>query len=315
MASQAFSLCSVIALILLMFISLHCNTALANSKNHKKSSSSAFDFLKHLQGCHKGDKVKQVHDLKNYLQHFGYLTYQNKSLGNDDDFDDELESAIKTYQLNYHLKTTGTLDSETVSQMMVPRCGVADIINNTTRMESGKKRHHHNSTSKFHTVSHYAFFPGNPKWSANKYHLRYGFLPRTRVEAMEAVGRAFRTWEANTHFSFERVEDYTTGDITVGFHSGNHGDGAAFDGNGGVLAHAFAPEDGRFHYDGDEKWSVGARQGSFDLETVAVHEIGHLLGLGHSSVKAAIMYPSIASGLTKGLHSDDIQGIRALYNL
>ena len=55
--------------------------------------------------------------------------------------------------------------------------------------------------------------------------------------------------------------------------------------------------------------------GAFDVETVALHEIGHLLGLGHSSVQNAIMYPTINPGMTKGLHGDDIQGIRALYNV
>jgi predicted Zn-dependent protease len=81
------------------------------------------------------------------------------------------------------------------------------------------------------------------------------------------------------------------------------------------FAHAFAPTNGRFHYDADERWSVGAVPNAFDLETVALHEIGHLLGLGHSSVQGAIMFPSIAPGGTKGLHKDDIDGIKVLYNV
>ncbi|WCJ20895.1 matrix metalloproteinase [Euphorbia peplus] len=309
MAPKAFSI-SLFASVLLIFVPLLCNTAFAYSKDHKNSS--AFDFLKPLQGCHQGENVKGVHNLKNYLHKFGYLTYQNKSLANNDYFDDQLEAAIKTYQLNFHLNSTGSLDPKTVSQMMVPRCGVADIINGTTRMESGKS---HKSTSKFHTVSHYSFFPGDPKWSANKYNLTYGFLPRTPQEAIEPVKKAFDMWQANTHFSFVMVENYRNADVNVGFRRRFHGDLAPFDGRGGTLAHAFAPEDGRFHYDGDEPWSVGATPGAFDLETVAIHEIGHVLGLGHSSVEDAVMFPSIAAGVTKGLHSDDIQGIQALYNI
>ncbi|KAJ9152507.1 hypothetical protein P3X46_026068 [Hevea brasiliensis] len=296
---------------LIVFISLFPHAALANSNNKK---SSPFDFLKHLQGCHKGDKLKGIHELKTYLEHFGYLNYENKSQANNDDFDDLLESALKTYQLNYHLKVTGTLDSKTVSEMMMPRCGVPDIINGTTRMTSGKKNQRHSSTS-FHTVSHYTFFPGSPKWPRSKYSLTYGFLPQTPSRAMDPVAKAFQTWAANTHFRFARVQDYTTADIKIGFYRGNHGDGSSFDGRGGILAHAFAPQDGRFHYDADETWAVGAIPGSHDLETVALHEIGHLLGLGHSSVEAAIMFARISSGSTKGLHSDDIQGIRALYNV
>lgn len=100
----------------------------------------------------------------------------------------------------------------------------------------------------------------------------------------------------------------------MSFHSGGHGDGVPFDGEEGTLAHAYAPTDGRFHYDADEPWSVGAWNVAYDLEAVPLHEIGHLLGLMHSSVEGAIMYPTIAPGVTKDLHSDDIQGIRALYD-
>ena len=93
-----------------------------------------FEFLHHLQGCHKGDKVKDIHKLKKYLEN--YLNYKNKAHANDDDFDDFLESAIKTYQLNYHLKATGTLDAKTVSKTLSQRCAVADIINGTSEFET-----------------------------------------------------------------------------------------------------------------------------------------------------------------------------------
>ncbi|GAV74806.1 Peptidase_M10 domain-containing protein/PG_binding_1 domain-containing protein [Cephalotus follicularis] len=302
MAIKAFSLCSFILLISLNFFS------------HSILADSPFEFLKHLQGCHKGDKLKGIPELKKYLEQFGYLHYtqsNNQSHANDDEFDDVLESAVKTYQLNYHLKLTGTLDANTVSRMTMPRCGVADIVNGTTWMNSGKKRHQHSS---YHTVSHYSFFPNNPKWPPTKSHLTYAFLQGTRTDAFTPVARAFQTWAASTHFTFQEIQDFINADIKIAFHTRDHGDGAPFDGRGGTLAHAFAPTNGRFHYDGDEPWSVGAIPGAFDLQTVALHEIGHVLGLGHSSVANAIMFPSISPGVTKGLHGDDIQGIRALYN-
>jgi hypothetical protein len=103
-------------------------------------------------------------------------------------------------------------------------------------------------------------------------------------------------------------------DINIGFHRREHGDGNPFDGAGGTMAHAFAPHDRRFHCDGGESWSAGAMPGAIDLQTVALHEIGHLLGLDHSEDEGAIMFALLPVGATKGLHADDIQGIKAFYN-
>ncbi len=52
----------------------------------------------------------------------------------------------------------------------------------------------------------------------------------------------------------------------------------------------------------------------FFIETVTTHEVGHLLGLGHSDVNDAVMYASVASCVNGGLHSDDIAGLNRLYN-
>lgn len=291
---------------------------LSNSKleeHNGEKPSSPFEFLKHLQGCHKGEKLKGIHNLKQYLKSFGYLNYpKNYSHFDDDDFDDFLDEAVKTYQLNYHLNATGTLDAQTVSKMMTPRCGVADIINGTNGMHAGKKKHHRGSHS-LHTVSHYTFFQGSPRWPASKTHLTFGFSRGTHPDAVNPITRAFNRWARTTHFTFSWTQDYLNADIKISFHSRSHGDGNPFDGRGGTLAHAWAPTDGRFHYDADELWSIGPVSGAYDIETVALHEIGHLLGLGHSSVEDAIMYPAIMAGTTKGLHGDDVQGIRVLYNV
>ena len=86
-----------------------------------------------------------------------------------------------------------------------------------------------------------------------------------------------------------------------------------FNGPGGVLAHAFYPQDGRAHFDEDETYTHKTDSG-VNLLWVAVHEFGHSLGLYHTGVHGAIMYPYYTGYVPNmQLHSDDIAGIQSLY--
>lgn len=66
---------------------------------------------------------------------------------------------------------------------------------------------------------------------------------------------------------------------------------------GNVLAHASYPKDGRIHFDEDEQWIIEDPSrlkddpAVVDFYTVAVHEIGHALGVQHLRQQEAIMYP------------------------
>ncbi|KAL7145564.1 hypothetical protein ABFS83_07G092800 [Erythranthe nasuta] len=277
----------------------------------KKPPRFAFDFINQLEGSMKGNKIEGIHKIKNYLHQFGYLDNQNLINLNhavephDDEFNDALESAIKTYQRNYHIAPTGILDVPTVSKMTAPRCGYPDIVNGINTMQPNMGKKYSNSENDIHTVSHYTFTgPTNPRWPRSKANLTYRFLPNTPEIAVDPV----------SGFSFSRAQDSSSTDLVIGFFKKSHGDGSPFDGPGGVSAHAASPTDGRLHFDADEEWSDGPAPDTMDLESIAVHEIGHLLGLAHSDVEAAIMYSCLDYGMSKTyFDADDINGIKDLY--
>ncbi|KAI3726053.1 hypothetical protein L1987_65850 [Smallanthus sonchifolius] len=274
------------------------------------SLSKGDDKIKHLQGCKRGSKVQGLHEVKQYLAQFGYLNYQvtpdHVNPLQNDEFDEQIEAAVKDFQNFYHLTATGTLDGPTISQMLMPRCG---------RPDKGISSHNHEKKL-LHIVSHYQFFPNSPRWPPGKSHLTYEFASNYPNIYVPPVVSAFNKWASATgYFTFSRVDSVTIADLKISWESGDHGDGIPFPPGTPVVAHAFAPTDGRFHYNANQNWFIGASPNAIDVETVALHEIGHLLGLDHSQFENAIMWSYVPTGAVKGLDSDDIQGIQALYML
>jgi hypothetical protein len=134
----------------------------------------------------------------------------------------------------------------------------------------------------------------------------------------DVIRQAFGLWSSQTPLRFTEVSSEADADISIGWAVGEHGDGDPFDGQGDVLAHASFPnpyDDSQvfLHFDDEEHW-VNSDTQDVDMLTVAAHEIGHTLGLAHSSALNALMYPSY-SGPHRFLDDDDIAGVHELYGV
>lgn len=285
MLSQAFSY--------IFFFSFHLYIIYAHLPESNAKNSPPLKFLNQLNGIQKGNHHKGVNELKKHLSYLGYMNCPSSFADheNANTFDDCLELALKKYQEFYGLSITGALDANTIKKMLQPRCGMPDFHN------------HNRNTASFH--EHFSFHSGRPKW--NKKRLRYAFNKFMREETIPPIESAVRQWASVTPFQFIRVTNFTDdgADIRISFMRGYHGDQKPFPDSG--IAHAFPPPDARIHFNKDVNWNV------YDLQTVALHELGHALGLGHSRIKEAVMYAPIEAEERKGLHQDDIEGIKALY--
>ena len=71
---------------------------------------------------------------------------------------------------------------------------------------------------------------------------------------------------------------------------------------------------GDVHFDDAEQYTIDSPNGR-SLLWVAVHEIGHSIGLEHSNVKEALMFPwyNGNKGNNFQLTEDDVFGIQSLY--
>ena len=134
------------------------------------------------------------------------------------------------------------------------------------------------------------------------------------------IARAFAEWARYANITITPASQPNLArSIDILFARYAHGDAYPFNGPGGILAHTFYPVPsnpepiaGDMHLNADESWSVGGTvAGTVDIYSVALHETGHALGLGHSDNPTAVMYPYYS--LQTGLTPDDIAGIQAIY--
>ena len=136
----------------------------------------------------------------------------------------------------------------------------------------------------------------------------------TAIERTNAIKNAFDTWEANSVLHFSQVYSPDSADLKISWISElDHGDGLVFGTN--TLAHAFYPPvyggdyAGQLHF--NDNYSFRVNGTTPDLESTALHEIGHLIGIAHSSYSSSVMYYLVY--YRRNLTIDDCMAAWALY--
>ena len=150
---------------------------------------------------------------------------------------------------------------------------------------------------------------GTITWSVD-YGDALNFAPGySQADFDAALISAFDAWENVASIDFQMVPFGDPADVVVGAASLGGAAGIAeytFDGNPG-LSEIFS---GTVTFNSDLTWTPYGQPGGVDFYAVALHEIGHIIGLGHVNDTSEIMNPVIYAD---DLGSGDIAGAQYLY--
>jgi peptidoglycan hydrolase-like protein with peptidoglycan-binding domain len=250
----------------------------------------------------RGATGPEVAALNDYLKTYGY--YPNEDLqaqypawrpivasapGDWNVFDANVERAVTAYQKNMGLKQTGVFDAGTRTVAALPRCGVPDGIaplDPTDKWSLQKTPSPETATVTWNLVNNLSG------------------LPDANVKA--DISNMLNLWRQYSAYSF--AQSSTNPLLTVTF-------GALGKSLGGFTANNVPQSTtvtintpAATGYAWSDNGSPSTSQ--LDLPTTLLHELGHALGLYHSSFGFSVMYPAVTpGGVNRTLKADDVEAI------
>ncbi|XP_058839760.1 matrix metalloproteinase-19-like [Topomyia yanbarensis] len=220
------------------------------------------------------------------LNEIGFLDGMNSSYDVltrlDHTKDDAVATALRKFQRRYQLPESGLLDDDTKRLLAAPRCGLAEL--NTVQ----------------------------DRWTKQLLTYRIRSFPKSFEPAIarQLIRSAFEQWSKHTNLNIVEVSG-TTADIYVSdepaVHRDRLGQECIFQRNT-TLAHAFFPEVGDIHYNRDRSYSEE------EFLSASMHEIGHSLGLDHTTSRSSIMFPMHIRYHTE-IPEEDREALQALYGV
>ncbi|KAK4285020.1 hypothetical protein QN277_001771 [Acacia crassicarpa] len=254
------------------------------------------DWISRIKPSTASLQTEESSKIKRYLEYLGIL---KERLNNVND-------ALEEFQKTYNLPVTGKLDNDTIKLIKRPRCGVTDVINVTSTMPTSF----------------------NWSWPEGKKQFNYTFIPKNNVDKSlklkDAFSSAFSRWAKVTGLSFTETSSFNQSDILIVFLGWDENEVVA----GSDLLGSVRKSGRRaMYFNVKENWVVPTADNGtvmaddeLDIETVAMHQIGHMVGFRHTTTEeAAVMFPFMERGQRKLEFATDEsesiqQAFRSVYN-
>jgi len=242
---------------------------------------------------------------------------------------------LRAYQEAYGLRVTGNLTRETCRHLNAYRCARSDAVRpiegDMARLRISDFKPRVLSIGAGLTVEpeinvdttlgpDHQYDAVNARWSHHsiRYALAAGIPVGVGEDAWPAVQQAFATWARDGSVTLS-ASDQKNAEVRVLWTPGPAGDPNSTDpfyGPDGYVAYGYYPYPqlgelaGDLHFNSNDSWSTDGH--GLDVETVALHEIGHCLGIGHSRNQDSTMWPQYKS-LQRDVTAADRQELARIY--